>query len=124
MIKRSTLIAGAVAITFGILQSSSVVMARGGHGGGHGGGGGHHGGGGHGGGHHGGAHHSGGHHGGGSHHHSVDVHHDVDVDVDYHDDNDDGFWAGAAMGAVIGYGVANDPCNDENYRHTYPGQCY
>jgi hypothetical protein len=113
MMKKSVLIAGAMALAFGILQSTSIAMAHG-HGGGHGGG--HHGGG-----HHGGGHHGGGHHDGGGHHGGY---HSTNVNVDYHDDghHDDGFWAGAAVGGLIGY-AASDPCNDANYRDLYPGRC-
>ena len=91
--KKSTLVAGAMAFAFGILLNTSVAVAHG-HGGGH-----------HGGGHHGGGH---GHYGGG-----------------YYHDND-GFWAGAVVGGLVAYGAANangDPCNDPNYRVTYPGVC-
>ena len=82
--KKSALIAGAMALSFGILQSTSAVMAHG-----HGGG---------------------GHHGGGHHHH----------------DDDGDFWAGAAVGGVIGYGIANqdrNQCDDADYRRAYPGIC-
>jgi hypothetical protein len=103
--KKSILVAGAMALVVGILQSNSIALAHGfsrGH---------------HGGGYHGGGHHGGGHHGGS---------HNVNIDI--HDDHHDGgaFWAGAAVGGLIGYGAANandDPCNHPDYRETYPGKC-
>ena len=111
--KKSILLAGVIALSFGGLQGATMAEA-------HGHGGGHHGGGHHGGGHHGGGHHGGGHHSGGGHHHHnghSDGHH-------HHDDNND-FWAGAAVGGLVGYGLANDndPCQDSAYRVSYPGAC-
>lgn len=116
--KKSMLLASAFALTIGLIQSGSVAQARG-HGGGHHGGS-HHGGGGQ---HHGGGgnHGGGNHNGGGGHHSHNNDHHD-----DHHHHHDGGnFWAGAAVGGLVGYGVANshDPCNDVNYRATYPGRC-
>lgn len=116
--KKSIFLSGVVALSLGIAQSASMAVAHG-HGGGHGGG--HHGGGHHGGGHHGGGHH---HHGGGGHHGGG--HHGGNVNVDIDDDDDNGnFWGGAALGAVVGYGLANsnDPCQDRQYRIDYPGNC-
>jgi hypothetical protein len=104
MMKKSILIAGAMALAFGILQSNSIALAHGFSRG-----------------HHGGGHHGGGYHGG---------YHNNNVNIDYHDDDHhhdgSGFWAGAAVGGLIGYGAANaasNPCNDQKYRETYPGQC-
>ncbi len=98
--KKSILLAGVIALSFGGLQGATMAEAHG-----------------HGGGHHGGGHHGGGHHGGGGHHHHGGGHH-------HHHDNND-FWAGAALGGLVAYGLANnsDPCRDPNYRVDYPGEC-
>ena len=102
---KSILVAGAIALALGILQSTSVALAHG-----HGG---------HGGGHHGGGHYGGGHRGGGHHYGGHDHDHD-------HGQDSDGFWGGAAVGGLVAYGAGNgsrDPCNDPDYRNAYPGRC-
>ena len=108
--KKSTLIAGAMALSFGMLQGATLAMAHG-HGGGghHGGGGGHHSGG-------------GGHHDNG--HHNDNNHHDHYNNNDHY--NGGNFWAGAAVGGVVVYGAGNlstDTCQDPDYRSRYPGRC-
>lgn len=117
---KKTVLFAAVVSTIGLLQTAPLAMAHG-HGGHHGGG--HHGGGHHGGGHH---HHAGGvHHGGGQVHHHGNGNRNVNVDVDVDDHDGDNFWGGAAVGAMVGYGLANsnDPCQDPQYRADYPGDC-
>ena len=93
--KKSILLAGVIALSFGGLQGATMAEAHG----------------------HGGGHHGGGHHGGGGHHHHGGGHH-------HHHDNND-FWGGAALGGLVAYGLANsyDPCRDPNYRVNYPGAC-
>ena len=113
--KTSAILAGAMALSLGLIYDVSPVMA---HGGGHHGGG-HHGGGHHGGGHHhgGGPHHGGGHNHGGGYYNGGGHHHH------HHDDGD--FWAGAAIGGLLGHAISNqgDPCASAEYRMNYPGMC-
>lgn len=120
MTKMGTLIAAATTLTFGLLQSTSLAIAHG------------HGRGGHGGvGHLGGSSHlvdGGGHHhdSGGGHNTTNDNNEATTGAAHYHYDHDD-FWDGAAVGAVVGYGIANrkntDPCAELTYRREHPDQC-
>ncbi len=132
--KRSTLIAGALALSIGILQSASLAMAHG-----------------HGGGVHGGGVHFG---NDGGHHRDARGHYDDGGDYyddeggyygdggngHYHETNNGGehrhydsdeFWDGAAVGGVVGYGTGNgtgnglntDPCAELTYRREHADQC-
>jgi ABC-type Zn2+ transport system substrate-binding protein/surface adhesin len=106
MIRKSTLIAGTVALALGILQSPAAVMAHG-HGGGHGSG-----------------------HGGGGHNHNHNNDHDHDHDHDNDNDdyhyNSDEFWSGPEVKEVVVFGSTSantDPCTNLNARLDYPGLC-
>jgi hypothetical protein len=94
MTTKSILVAGAIALALGILQSTSVALAHG-----HGG--------------HGGGHHGGGHRGGG--HHYGD--HGRDSDGFW-----GGAAVGGLVAYGAGNG-SRDPCNDPDYRNAYPGRC-
>jgi hypothetical protein len=122
MMKRSKFIAGALALSFSILQSGSLAMAHG---------------------------HGGGVHFGndGGHHRDARGHNDDDGGYygdggngHYHETNNGGehrhydsdeFWDGAAVGGVVGYGTGNgtgnglnsDPCAELTYRREHADQC-